>query len=53
MSDKPRIYKVLSDLYACSMFIKGRPIHGYGATMRLAYLDWCVAVYGTPYPKLE
>lgn len=45
--DKPYIFKA-PDRYICSMFlgVKRRPIHGYGATMREAYFDWCIAVYG-------
>jgi hypothetical protein len=51
---KPLVYKVPGEnRFVCSMFIKGRPMHGYGATMREAYFDWCVQVYGTPRPKLE
>jgi hypothetical protein len=51
---KPVIYKVPGqDSYACSMFIKGRPVHGYGATMRDAYFNWCIQVFGVPHPTAE
>lgn len=51
---KPIVYKVPGeDRFMCSMFIKGRPVHGSGATMREAYFDWCIQVFGVPKPTPE
>lgn len=50
MMDKPHIYWG-SGTWACSMFIAGRPMHGYGSSIRLAYLDWCVNVYGATHSE--
>lgn len=52
--NKPIIYKVPGQpQYACSMVIKEKPVHGFGATMREAYFDWCIKVFGAPHPKVE
>lgn len=51
---KPLIYKAPGrDAWVCSMFITGKRVHGFGATMRDAYLDWCIQVYGATIPQLE
>lgn len=51
---KPLIYKAPGqERYVCSMFITGKRVHGFGATMRAAYQDWCLQVYGATIPKLE
>lgn len=54
MQTKPHIYKVPGEgAWACSMLMDEKPTHGYGVSMRLAYLDWCLTVYGATFPKLE
>lgn len=56
---KPHIYKQPGEqLYLCSIALPhgvGQDplvIHGFGATMREAYMDFCVKIYGERFPKL-
>ncbi len=55
---KPRIYKLPGrEQYACSIALPrvGQDplaIHGYGATMREAYMDFCIQIYGERFPKI-
>lgn len=51
--DKPRIYYGGDGVWCCSMFIAGRPRHGYGSSIRMAYLNWCVEVYGATTPEQD
>lgn len=51
---KPHIYKAPGQpLFICSFAAEHTTFHGFGATMREAYMDWCVNVYGARFPKVE